>query len=67
MIEAAAVNLDLRIVAFDDGSTVPITNLFDEWGEDYEPSEAVSAVAGPLPNGEWLALDLTEFEGVLLQ
>lgn len=66
MSDVAAVNLSKRIVVLDDGATAPITDLFDAWGE-CSPEDAVSAVAGPTPDGDFLALDLTEFEEALVQ
>lgn len=38
-----------------DGALVPITNLFDRYGDPVDLWEdAHSFVAGPLPNGQWL-------------
>lgn len=37
----------------------PITNLFDKSGDEIsDPTEACSIVAGPLPNGRWIACNL---------
>lgn len=39
-----------------DGALVPVTNLFDDCGEDVERWEDASRfVAGPLPDGTWLS------------
>ena len=39
-----------------DGEAVPVTHLFDADGDEVATwAEAVKFVAGPLPNGQWLA------------
>jgi len=48
-------------VLLSDGTVLPITNYFDEWGEDCEPEDAVTCVAGTDAFG-WLSIDLTEFD-----
>lgn len=56
----AAINLTERLYVDDDGSLYPITNLFDADGDECEPEDAVSAVAGD--GGCWFAINLSEFE-----
>jgi hypothetical protein len=67
MSDVAAVNVSKCIAVLEDGSLVPITNLFDAWGDECAPEDAVSAVAGPTQEGSWISLDLAEFEGAPLQ
>lgn len=56
------VNLSLGIVInIATGENLEITNLFDEDGDECQPEEAISAVAGPDRNGQWLAINLLEF------
>ncbi len=62
-----AINRDLGLVLMCGGSTVPVTNWIDEWGEDCEAAEAVFAVAGPSSDGRWHTLDLSDFEQVTTQ
>lgn len=38
------------------GTTLPVANMFDVDGvETGDPSQAFTLVAGPLPDGKWLA------------
>lgn len=54
-----------EIVVFSDGSSAPITNWVDAWGDDCGPNDhPVSAVAGPDSNGQWHSVDLSEFDPV---
>jgi hypothetical protein len=56
-----AVNLGRRTY-IRDGAAFPITDLFDAAGDKTDdPAEAVFAVAGR--EGEWYALNLSEFQG----
>lgn len=42
-----ALNIATRLALLADGTAVPITNLFDAWGEETdEPAHAVSFVCG---------------------
>lgn len=51
---------DQAITLVLDGVLVPVTNLFDAAGDECDCWEdAERFVAGPLPNGQWLA-DWTE-------
>lgn len=55
----AAVNLTDRLYVDETGAVFPITNLFDCEGDECEPGEAVSAVAGS--KGRWFAITLSDF------
>lgn len=61
------VNVTIGIVIMEDGQELPITDAFDDNGEDCEPGDAVSCVAGPDRDGMWVSIDLKKFEGVSLQ
>ncbi len=53
MTEAVAINRELRMQFF-----------VDQYGEETDDAfEAVTAIA-PLPDGDWIVLDLTEFDPV---
>lgn len=67
MAEVAMINVTLGIAIMEDGQELPITNSFDDDGDDCEPSEAVACVAGPDRNGMWVTIDLCRFEGVAIQ
>lgn len=41
-----AVNCRSELVVLEDGTTLPITNFFDEFGEDCDPDDATVIVAG---------------------
>lgn len=58
------INLDQSIVVMDDGSAVPITNIFDGDGEECGREFGVVAVAGPDPDGMWHTIALSEFSSV---
>lgn len=58
MAEVAAILLDDGVVVMDDGQCVPITNVFDEDGDECDlDDEVYSLVAGPV-DGQWLALEI---------
>lgn len=50
-----AVNLIARLVLTDTGHVYPITNFFDDYGDECEPDEALQAVAGA--DGTWFTFD----------
>lgn len=45
-VVVVAINCGLRQVLLDDGTMIPITNFFDEFGDDCEPDDALVVVAG---------------------
>ena len=51
--EIEAVNYYRAVVMFEDGATAPITNWFDEDGDECDFDEATGFVAGPDKNGFW--------------
>lgn len=53
----AMIDHDERVVMFDDGRSLPITHYFDAFGDDCEPDDAVSCVAGAEGKG-WYTIDL---------
>lgn len=55
--EAVCVNLDEGFVVTDDNEVLPITNMFDEFGDDCNADEAVAIVAGRDGYG-WLSIDV---------
>lgn len=48
-----AINLVQRVALLDNGEVLVITRMFGGDGEDCEPEEAISFVAGPDSNGKW--------------
>lgn len=67
-VEVACVNRSERVAITEDGQSLPITNLFDSYGEECDNvDEAVTAVAGPDKNGMWLCIDFSVMEKVTLQ
>jgi hypothetical protein len=49
-----AVNLEKGLAFLDDGTAVPVTNMFDSDGQDTDDfTESASFVAGPGPGGQW--------------
>ena len=61
MAEIEALNRALRIILLDDGKTYPITNWFDQNGDDCDPDDAEFAVAGPDSNGKWYTIELGDY------
>lgn len=60
-----SINLAHRLYIDPDGFVHPVVVMFDSDGEDCEPRDAVSAVAGT--EGRWFALDLSEFNAGAFQ
>lgn len=57
-MDVAAVNFHQRIAIMDDDSIIPMTNMYDDDGEECDdPDEAASAVLGPDVNGRWYTID----------
>ena len=44
--EVAMVNVAARIAVMEDGQELPVTNAFDEDGDECDPEDAVACVAG---------------------
>lgn len=55
--EIACINLDDRSVTMTDGETLPITDFFDELGDDCAPANAVTCVAGR-ENYGWMTIEI---------
>jgi len=61
-----AINCVSRQVLLEDGTMIPITNFFDEDGDDCDPDDAIVIVAGREGFG-YLTIELfDDFEEVLL-
>lgn len=60
-----AINLARKSFLDSDGFEHPITHMFDADGNECEPCDAVSAVAGT--EGRWYCLDLSEFGAGVFQ
>ena len=56
------VNLSLRTAWLESGEQFPITNMFDEDGDETDDIDAVVAFVGRLPDGGWVTVDMREFE-----
>lgn len=60
--DVAAVNLADRIAILDNDEVVPITDLYDQAGDETDDEEiACAAVAGPSALGLWYAIDFRNF------
>lgn len=65
-MDIQALHVASRTAILTDGATVPITNLFDAWGDETDDSaEAVSFVCGA--GNVWLSDRLDSFERAPLQ
>ncbi len=62
MSDVAAVNVGQRIAVMDDDTIVHLETLLDADGEETDDAEAARSAVGQLPDGSWLAVDLTQFE-----
>lgn len=66
--EVSCVHRGKRIAVMEDGQVLPVTHLFDRFGDDTDDdNEAVACVAGPDSAGAWFSIDLTAFDGGPLQ
>ena len=65
--EVAMINVALGVAIMEDGQELPITNAYDDGGDDCDAADAVACVAGPDRDGMWVSIDLTQFEGAALQ
>ena len=63
----AMVNVALGVAMMEDGRELPITNAFDDDGDDCDLTEAVACVAGPDRDGMWVSIDLRQFERMAIQ
>lgn len=67
MPEPIAINISLRLAAMDDGSLIPITDMFDS---DCQPTdhtdEAAVVVIGPDLEGKWHTAPMHDFGGMRL-
>lgn len=45
----------------EDGQVLPVTNAFDADGDDCDIADAVTCVAGPDKDGNWLTIDFSAF------
>lgn len=52
------INIPRRMAYADDGDVFPVTNWFDDCGEECEPEEAKTCVAGPMADGWWVTMEL---------
>lgn len=59
MANVRTINLDTLEVLLDDGTVLPITDMFDDDGEECDADEAVSIVAGIQGVG-FLAIDMDD-------
>lgn len=59
--DAEAVNVRDRLVLLENGSTVPIDTLIDAWGDETDDEGLARTAICPLPDGKWMAVDLTLF------
>lgn len=66
--EIATINLARRIAITEDGQQLPVTDMFDEFGDDCDDiEECVVCVAGPDSTGMWLTIDFRKMEKVAMQ
>ena len=65
--EVAMINVAMGVAIMEDGQELPITNAYNEDGDECAPEDAVACVAGPDRGGMWVRIDLQQFEGVTLQ
>lgn len=66
-MEVAMINVARGVALTEDGQILPITNSYDEGGDDCDLAEAVACVAGPDKDGLWLSIDLRLFEKASVQ
>lgn len=57
-----AINWDLRLYMDEHGDVFPITNWIDEDGDECEPADAITCVAGA--EDCWYSIDLREWRDI---
>lgn len=62
--EIDRVSIDGRFVVMSDGAILPITNFFDDDGDECEPGEATTVIAGTDEYG-WLTIELFDEAGTI--
>lgn len=61
-VQLCSVQLVQRLAMLDDGQIIPVTQLFDDEGDETDsPAEARSFVAGPDSLGYWHTDSLEEY------
>lgn len=60
-MEIELIDLEAEVAILSDGSTIPLTNFFDEDGDDCDPEDAVCCVAGNNDFG-WLTISLADLD-----
>jgi hypothetical protein len=53
-----------RMAVASNGVVYPITHFFDEWGDDCEPGEALTCLAGA--GKTWFTINLTQYQPPVL-
>jgi hypothetical protein len=66
VIEVSSIHIASRVAIMEDGQQLPVTNAFDEHGDDCDLEEAVVCVAGPDKDGMWVTIDFRDMEKVRL-
>jgi hypothetical protein len=61
-----AVCYPLRLVVLDDGTECPITNLFDAEGDETDDIDEATAAVAKIDDDNWLSIDLTQFDPVVV-
>lgn len=60
-VEVISLNRLMEAIMLSDGTYLPITNWFDEYGDECDKSEAVLCVAG-MDGHSWWSVDMRGFE-----
>ena len=64
-LEVSTINAEKGKAILSDGQEVPITDWFDEDGEDCCHENGVAGVCGPDFDGYWYVFKRSDFEGVM--
>jgi hypothetical protein len=61
-VTIVAVNVWRRIAILDDDTVFALTNLYDDGGDETEDADDAASAVGQLPNGQWVAFPLSDFD-----
>ncbi len=67
MTEVTAINRSAHLALLASNEVIGITNFIDSSGDDCGHVDAVTCVCGPDALGNWYVVDLSKFDGQVLQ
>jgi len=66
MTHIIAIRRAQRVAITDLGHECALVNIFDDEGDESDDATTAVAAVCQLPDGRWIAIDLTQFEPVVV-